>query len=204
MPATAIDIDALVHPDYSAGLSAMPARSVDLGDVRGSAIAFREGGMAAEPAPPREGISIEDHYAPGTDGAPDVLVRVYQPSGLPKPAAAIYNIHGGGMIAGDVAGSDADCMAYAANLGVVVASVEYRLAPEHPYPAPIEDCYAGLRWLWDHSDELGVDRGRVAIRGGSAGGGLAAGLALLARDRGEVEILLPDARLPDARRPQRD
>lgn len=68
----------------------------------------------------------------------------------------------------------------------VVASVEYRLAPEHPHPAPVEDCYAALKWFAAHTDEFGVDPSRIAIGGASAGGGLAAGLALLTRDRGEV------------------
>ena len=188
MAAGTLDIDALVDPAYRDALAAMPARTVDSTDVHGAVAAFRGTGMPAVAAPPRAGITFEDHFAPGPEGGPDVLVRVYQPTGLPKPAAAVYNVHGGGMIAGDVPGSDADCMAYAANLGVVVASVEYRLAPEHPYPAPLEDCYAGLLWLWQQADEFGIDRDRIAIRGGSAGGGLAAGLALLTRDRGEVSI----------------
>ncbi len=67
-------------------------------------------------------------------------------------------------------------------------SIEYRLAPEHPYPAPLDDCYAGLLWTAEHADELGIDRNRIVVAGASAGGGLAAGLALLARDRGEVSL----------------
>ncbi|MCY3655443.1 MAG: alpha/beta hydrolase [Chloroflexi bacterium] len=189
MTTAPLDLDALVDPAYREALAANPGHSIDLSDgIQAAVDRWRATSMQFEPAPPRPGIAVEDHFVPGPDGAPDVMVRVYQPEGLPKPAAAVYNIHGGGMIGGDVPFGDADCMAYAANLGVIVASVEYRLAPEHPFPAPIEDCYAGLLWLWRHSDALGVDRGRIATRGGSAGGGLAAGLALLARDRGEVEI----------------
>ena len=89
---------------------------------------------------------------------------------------------------GSVAQNDDMCAAIADRLGIVVTSVEYRLAPEHPYPAPLDDCYAGLRWLAEHAGELGVDGTRIAIGGASAGGGLAAGLALLARDRGEVAV----------------
>jgi acetyl esterase/lipase len=92
------------------------------------------------------------------------------------------------MVLGDVAMSDDSCAAMAHELKIVVASVEYRLAPEHPFPAPLEDCYAGLAWLSACADERGVDRARIAIGGPSAGGGLAAGLALLARDRGEVPV----------------
>jgi acetyl esterase/lipase len=134
------------------------------------------------------GLEIDDRLAPGHDGAPDILVRLYRPADLPAPAATLYWIHGGGLVLGDVAMNDAACAGIANRLGILVASVEYRLAPEFPFPAPLEDCYTGLRWLARHADELGVDPARIAIAGGSAGGALAAGLALLARDRGEVAI----------------
>src|SRR5690606_6358671 len=102
--------------------------------------------------------------------------------------AAFYWIHGGGMVGGTVDASDAYCAWIAEELGVLVASVEYRLAPEHPYPAPLEDCHAGLRWLDQEAEALGIDRTRVGIGGGSAGAGLAAGLALLARDRAAIAL----------------
>ncbi len=92
------------------------------------------------------------------------------------------------MVLGKVEHDDDLCMARAERLRAVVASVEYRLAPEHPFPAPVEDCYAGLKWFAGQADGFGVDRGRIAIGGASAGGGLAAGLALLARDREEVAV----------------
>lgn len=199
MTTASIDLESRVDPAYRDALAAMPARDVDFADVAGTVAAVREAGerrAALAPAPDRTGVTVEDHYAPGRDGAPDVLVRVYRPDGLPQPAPAVYNIHGGGMIGGSVPASDPDCIAYAKNLQALVASVEYRLAPEHPYPAPMEDCYAGLHWLWQHTGELGVDPDRIAIRGGSAGGGLAAGLALLARDRGEVRICFQNLIFP--------
>jgi acetyl esterase/lipase len=87
--------------------------------------------------------------------------------------------------------------ALARELGVVVVSVDYRLAPEHPFPAGIEDCYAALVWLHDHADELGVDTARIAVNGGSAGGGLAAGLALLARDRGGPRLCFQYLGIPE-------
>lgn len=153
------------------------------------AVRARSAALAAAVERPQwpEAVAVEDRLAPNGD-APDVLVRLYRPAHAPSPAPALYWVHGGGMVMGSVAQNDDMCAAFADRLGILVASVEYRLAPEHPYPAPIEDCYAGLRWLAAEADQLGVDRARIAIGGASAGGGLAAGLALLARDRGEVSI----------------
>ena len=88
------------------------------------------------------------------------------------------------MILGSVAQDDLTCRALAEQLSCVVVSVEYRLAPEHPHPAPVEDCYAGLAWMAEHAAEIGVDPTRIVVAGGSAGGGLAAATALVARDRG--------------------
>jgi acetyl esterase/lipase len=135
-----------------------------------------------------EGISTTDRQVPGPAGAPEVLVRIYQPAERPDTLPALLWIHGGGYVLGSVARDDLLAGSLAKFGPCVVASVEYRLAPEYPFPAPVEDCYAALRWLAAHSAELGVNRSRIAIGGASAGGGLAAGLALLARDRAEVEV----------------
>ena len=118
--------------------------------------------------------------------ADGVGVRLYRPEGRKAPGPALLWIHGGGLIMGTAAQDDLLCKRYASRLGVTVASVEYRLAPEHPYPAPVEDCYTALKWL---AALPAVDAARVAIAGGSAGGGLAASLAFLARDRGEVDVV---------------
>ena len=166
----------------------MPERILDPGDVAASVAALRASADLRERAPLPGDVAIEDRAAPGLGGAPDVPVRLYRPRGLAAGAPALYWIHGGGMVLGSVPMSDGFCGQQAADLGILVASVEYRLAPEHPYPAPLEDCYAGLRWFASSARELGADPARIAIGGGSAGGGLAAGLALLARDRGEVEV----------------
>jgi len=101
---------------------------------------------------------------------------------------ALLWIHGGGYVLGSVERDDLLAKHLARVGQCVVASVEYRLAPEHPFPAPVEDCYAALKWLSAQSAELGVHTSRIAIGGASAGGGLAAGLALLTRDRAEVEV----------------
>lgn len=114
-------------------------------------------------------------------------VRLHRPAPNGRPLPALLWIHGGGFVIGTAAQDDGLCHHFSESLGIVVAAVEYRLAPEHPYPAPLEDCYHALTWL---ADQEYVDAGRVAVGGGSAGGGLAAALALLARDRGEPRIAL--------------
>jgi acetyl esterase/lipase len=139
-------------------------------------------------ARPIEGVSTADRQAPGPEGAPEVFVRLYQPTERPDTLPALLWIHGGGYVLGSVARDDLVAMHLAKVAQCVVASVEYRLAPEYPFPAPVEDCYAALKWLSAQSATLGVDTSRLAIGGASAGGGLAAGLALLTRDRAEVEL----------------
>jgi len=111
-------------------------------------------------------------------------VRMFRPVGVTEPAPALLWIHGGGYVIGAARQDDALCHRFSTRLGVTVASVEYRLAPEHPYPAPLDDCYSALTWL---TGLPSVDSRRVAIGGASAGGGLAAALALLARDRAEIK-----------------
>lgn len=113
-----------------------------------------------------------------------VGVRLYRPAGATTTAPALLWIHGGGYVLGTAAQDDVLCRRFVTELGITVASVEYRLAPEHPYPAPLEDCYAALQWL---ATLPAVDGDRIAIGGASAGGGLTAALALLARDRDGVK-----------------
>lgn len=139
-------------------------------------------------AQPIEGVSSVDKKIPGPAGAPDVFVRIYHPTDRPATLPALLWIHGGGYVLGSVERDDLLAKHLAKVGQCVVASVEYRLAPEHPFPAPVEDCYAALKWLAAHSAEFGINTSRIAIGGASAGGGLAAGLALLTRDRAEVEV----------------
>ena len=128
--------------------------------------------------------------SPGASGDVEVItlgsgagVRLFRPAGATEPTPALLWIHGGGYIIGTARQDDRLCRRFSTRLGITVASVEYRLAPEHPYPIPLEDCYSVLTWL---AGLPAVDSDRVAIAGASAGGGLVAALALLARDRGEV------------------
>ncbi|MYA52591.1 MAG: alpha/beta hydrolase fold domain-containing protein [Dehalococcoidia bacterium] len=166
----------------------MPRPMRDWSDIPGTRERMAEM-RAALPTPVLPAnVAVEDRMVPGPDGDPDVLVRLYRPEGLPQGAAALYWIHGGGMVMGNVEMNDPYCANIADKLNVLVASVEYRLAPEHAFPAPLEDCYAGLAWLWRSREEFGLDQDRIAVGGASAGGGLAAGVALAARDRGEVPL----------------
>ena len=130
------------------------------------------------------GLVVRDDHI--VDEAAGVVVRIHRPKDAVGAAPCLYFMHGGGFVLGTMASTDERIDAWCAELGCVGASVEYRLAPETPYPGPLEDCYAGLAWVHEHSEQLGVDAGQVGVAGASAGGGLAAGLALLARDRGEL------------------
>jgi acetyl esterase/lipase len=131
-------------------------------------------------------VVVEDVTVPGRDGAPDVAVRLYRPREVVEPMPALLWIHGGGFIIGSPLQDERTNIAFVRNLGITVAAVTYRLSPEHPAPAALEDAYAALTWLFDSAEARGIDASRIAIGGASAGGGLAAGLALLAHDRGEV------------------
>ena len=121
--------------------------------------------------------------------APHVVVRVHSPVGGAHRRACLYSIHGGGYVMGSRDLDDAMFDRLCPSLGIVGVSVEYRLAPETPYPGPLDDCYAGLVWAHANADRHGFEPDRIGIAGVSAGGGLCAALALLARDRGEVPVM---------------
>ena len=121
-------------------------------------------------------IEVTERRVPGPQGAPDVRVLVYLPKSAPRPLPALLWIHGGGYVIGSADGDDVQVKSMVAQMGCAAVSVDYRLAPETPFPGPVEDCYAALLWLHTHAAELEVDQGRMAIGGASAGGGLAAGL----------------------------
>ncbi|MFF8933368.1 alpha/beta hydrolase [Streptomyces paradoxus] len=130
-------------------------------------------------------FEVEDRQVPGPEGEPDISLLICRPAGAESagPRPVIYHVHGGGMVIGNNrVGVDVP-LEWAKALDAVVVSVEYRLAPEHPHPAPVEDVYAGLLWTADHAAEIGADPERIVIAGASAGGGLSAALALLTRDR---------------------
>ena len=141
------------------------------------------------PSPPvaLNDVRVERRTVPGPAGAPDLAVQIYTPVGA-GPFPCIYHVHGGGYVAGSADSVEFAHRPLAEQLVCVIVSVDYRLAPETPHPGPVEDCYAGLAWTIANAAALNVDPTRLGVMGESAGGGLAAALALLARDRGEYAL----------------
>jgi acetyl esterase/lipase len=149
--------------------------------------------MAREPFPvdfgtPDVPVAESHRLVPGPEGAPQVGVRIYRPEPLTGEAPCIFHIHGGGYVLGETEALAPMHRKLSADVACVLVTVEYRLAPETHFPGNLEDCYAALAWLFGHAAELGVDASRIGVMGESAGGGLAAGLALLARDRGQYRL----------------
>ncbi|MBL7255974.1 alpha/beta hydrolase [Paractinoplanes lichenicola] len=176
-------IDPELRPILDALLEAMPGGFNAVPDIvqRRAAVDAMNSGVEL---PDNPNVAKEDRTIPGPDGEPDLTVRIYRPVNAEGTVPGIFYIHGGGMIMGSVQGEDATATLLCDQIGAVVVSVEYRLSPEHPHPAPVEDCYAGLVWMAKNAGELGFDPDRLAIYGASAGGGLTIATALIARDRG--------------------
>jgi acetyl esterase/lipase len=173
-----------VDPELVEILGRMP---LPTGQSGGDPIAaLRSANMGLESPPPDVRVDQRTTLVPGALGDPDVEVSIYRPVAVPNDVAlpGYIWIHGGGYVAGTHRNDRVRLEGLVATVGCVAVSVEYRLAPETPYPGPLEDCFAALSYVVAHAGELGVNPDRVAVGGASAGGGLAAGLALLARDRG--------------------
>ena len=134
------------------------------------------------------GVAFEEITIPSSDAGVGMPLLVLRPAGPSRPRPAVCFFHGGGMVAGDNRTGIEVPLDWVEQLGLVVVSVGYRLAPEHPHPVPVEDCYAALGWLSAHRNTCGIDGGPLMLAGVSAGGGLAAGVALLSRDRRGPEI----------------
>jgi acetyl esterase len=165
---------ALLKQLQEQGLPPFEEMSVPM--ARDVALGFRD--LQGETAAVAE---VRDILVPGPTG--ELPVRVYIPEGEPPRPMLVY-FHGGGWVIGNIEVVDRPCRALANATGCAVASVEYRLAPESKFPAAPEDCYAATRWLHEHAGEFGADQARVGVGGDSAGGNLAAAVALMARDRG--------------------
>jgi len=138
--------------------------------------------LPAPSGPNRPGIRVTEQTLPAEHGSPTINVAVYEHPQRTRPSGALLWIHGGGTVMGTLKHGHAWCSRVADELGALVISVDYRLAPENPYPAALDDCYHALRWLHDNASGLGVDPTRIAVGGESAGGGLAASLAQRAHD----------------------
>jgi acetyl esterase/lipase len=183
-----MDVAACLDPEIGAALSASPLGAFDFASVGLEGIPQIREMMANMPVVELPATTTVSHevVVPAVDGGPDPTVRVYSPPTKTDGRPCIYWIHGGGYLFGSGLTVDARINRWVEELDCVAVSIEYRLAPEDPYPAPLDDCYAGLLWAARNADELGIDPANIAIVGASAGGGLAAGLAIRARDRGEV------------------
>jgi acetyl esterase len=170
--------------------------SVDITDVDAARTNLNE--MVARFSTPidESSLTVEDYSIVGQEGDPAVGVRVYRSMRTSAAIPALLYIHGGGFVVGSVLAEQESAVAIASSLDVVVISVEYRLAPEHPFPAALDDCFAALNWLCQHASELGVDPARVGVFGSSAGGGLAAALALYCRDHGGPSICFQFLAIP--------
>ncbi len=176
-----------LDPQVAVVLEKMVATMGDVVHLPAGDVAARrpvlEGVMAQTAAMQISAIDVKrvEFWATSADGT-EVLLSWFVKEGADSGPAAVY-FHGGGMISGSVELCDGPLSRYVSKSGVAMLAVEYRLSPEHPYPAPVEDCYAGLLWLAEHAAELEIDLARIAVMGDSAGGGLAAAVALLSRDR---------------------
>lgn len=163
--------------------------------------------LSSQPLPDLPVTCREVHISSGES---DRTIRclAIEPNTMPENAPAILHFHGGGHVIGTPEMSQPQLMEWAAELDCFILSVDYRLAPETPFPGPMDDGYAALRWLHETAAELGIDRSRIAVSGESAGGAMAACLCLMARDRGEFDIAFQhlemprlDDRLPDPPNP---
>ncbi len=180
-----MNVDLLLDPDVAALLAEGPILETftpeNLPVIRTQILAL------AEDYETKGAAEITDHFVPSAGGA-RLAVRVHRPRGVDRPLPAIVWLHGGGMVAGSHLIEDARFDRWCAKLPIVGVAVDYGLAPERPYPGPLDDSYAALTWAFDRASELGIRRDCIGIGGASAGGNLAAATTLLARDRGELPV----------------
>lgn len=180
----------LVDPEILPALEAMPPMTLsveNLPEMRASYAQLAEKYWSSIPMD-MSGLQLSEHRIPGAPGDPSVRVLVLQPTGSAGPRPAILDIHGGGHVIGTADGDVRPCSLLARELDAVVVLVDYRLSPESVFPGPLDDCYAALKWLFENATGYHIDLGRVGVLGGSAGSTLAAGVALLARERKEFSI----------------
>jgi len=179
-----------VDPELAAALEGAPVLRDEGRDIdwvaRRALLAERRQDV---PAVPSDRVRFEDLDVRRPDGS-SLAIRLYRPRQEPGPLGTLVYFHGGAFALGDLEAESALCESYAAGAGCAVLSVDYRLAPEHPYPAAFDDCMAALAFAAEHAGELGLDARRIAVGGASAGGALAAAVALAARDAGRPALTM--------------
>lgn len=169
-----------LHPEIAEAAALVP-----FDEISAEVLPSLRAAMGSIDVPLTDAVERTDHLVLGD---PEVPVRVHRPSGVDDVLACVFSMHGGGYVIGSYSMDDPFFDELCPKLGVVGVSVEYRLAPEAPYPGPLDDCHRALQWTYEHADELGIDPHGIGVTGVSAGGGLAAALALLVRDRGEIPV----------------
>jgi len=174
-----------LEPEVAALFPAFSA--MDLDDIAGAREEITRR-LADAPTRHAESVTRSDRWIPGAEGDPDVLVRVYRPVAALDSLPCLVWIHGGGFVMGTIDRDDEMLEHLVTVVGCMAVSIEWRQAPEHPFPASHDDCYAGLKWVCAHADQLGADPTRIALGGASSGGGSAVGVALRARDEGTIDL----------------
>ena len=179
-----IDLEAEIDATHKEILDMFPKDLLKLDDIPALRAAIK-----SEPVDFPENVLVEDVMIPGLNNDPDVKVRLYKPIDLAKESPCLLWMHPGGMTIGDANMEDLTSAQRAVDHSCLVASVDYRLAPENPYPSAPDDCYAALLWFANNASELGISSSRIAIGGASAGAGLAASTCFRARDESGPEIV---------------
>lgn len=182
-------------PEFADLIEHIP--SGDMSDVVASRVSMKEMLADFNKDIDVSALVLSEQLIPGLDGAPEVRVRVYKNKSQSDVTAGILHIHGGGFVVGDIDTEHGFSVSAANKLSAVVVSVDYRLAPEDPFPAGLEDCYAALQWFHNNAEQLGVDSQRIAVAGQSAGGGLSAAVALMAKERGGPQICFQCLGIPE-------
>ncbi|WP_055476476.1 alpha/beta hydrolase [Gordonia sp. HS-NH1] len=184
-----------LDPELAPALTVLP--NIDFADVESARRTFDTLIESQLADLSLDGVRVRELSAPGLGGDPDVGIRFFTPESPRGPLPVLLWIHGGGFAIGTAASTDPFCVQVVRELGFAVASVEYRLAPETPFPGPLNDCYSALTYVHAHATDLGVDTSRIAVGGQSAGGGLAAGTVLRARDEGVIPVAFQLLEIPE-------